>query len=112
MYLEIYKNRLSPNPIPEDLVELKELKEYLFSIRKKIAQKEVSSDWNIDELEKVLKSLKNDCARDAYGHIYELYKYGGSSLKLSLLRMFNLIKKNQVYPNILQASNISSFWKR
>ena len=53
------------------------LKEYLFNIRKKIAQNEVSRDWNTSDLEKVLKNLKNDRARDAYGHIYELFKYGG-----------------------------------
>ena len=88
------------------------LKEYLFNIRKKIAQNEVSRDWNTNELEKVLKGLKNNKARDAYGHVYELFKCGGSSLKQSLLRMFNMIKKKQIYPKIFQASNISSFWKK
>ena len=109
LYLETYRKRLTSNPIPEDLSELMELKEGLFDIRKKIAKNEVSREWNIQELEKVLKSLKNDRARDAYGHIYELFKYGGSSLKYSLLRMFNLIKKKQIYPKMFQVSNISSF---
>ena len=112
LYLETYKNRLAPNDIPEDLLELKDMKEYLFYIRKKIAKDDISEDWNIVKLEKVLKSLKNSRARDAHGHVYELFKYGGSSLKYSLLRMFNFIKKKQIYPKILQVSNISSFWKK
>ena len=112
LYLKTYVERLTPNPINEDLKELKDLKEYLFYLRKKLAQTEVSRDWNIYELEKVLKSLKNGKARDAYGHIYEIYKFAGSDLKNSILRMFNLIKKNQVYPKLLQSSNISSFYKK
>ena len=63
------------------------------------------------ELEKVLKSLKSDKARDAHGHIYELFKFGGQDLKHSLLTMFNLMKRKQVYPDIFLPSNISSFHK-
>ena len=60
----------------------------------------------------MLKSLKNNKARDAHGHVYELFKYGGKDLKLSILKMFNLIKEKQEYPEIFKASNISSFWKQ
>ena len=112
LYLETYKARLSPNQISEDLVELKNLKEFLFSIRKQLAEKEVSKDWTVADLDIVLKSLKNNKARDAHGHVYELYKYGGNDLKFSMLRMFNMIKRKQIYPKILQSSNISSFYKR
>ena len=104
--------RLTPNPISEDLQELKNLKEYLFSLRKRLAEKEISEDWTLDDLEKVLKSLKNNKARDAHGHIYELYKYAGYDLKFSMLRMFNLMKRRQIYPTIFQPSNISSFYKK
>ena len=58
LYLETYKERLKPNPISENFQELKELKEYLFSLRKRLAETEVSEDWTFSELEKVLKSLK------------------------------------------------------
>ena len=112
LYLETYKARLAPNQIAEDLVELKDLKEYLFKINKKLAEKETTADWNMKELENVLKKLKNNKARDAHGHIYELYRYAGFDLKASMLRMFNLMKKKQVYPTIFQASNISSFYKK
>ena len=64
------------------------------------------------DLEKVLKSLKNGNARDPHDHIYNLYKYGGKDLKYSLMKLFNLVKRKQKYPDILQPSNISSFYKK
>ena len=69
LYLETYKSRLTPNNMSEDLEELKSLKEYLFSIRRQLAKREVSENWTLDDLEKVLKGLKNNKARDAHGHI-------------------------------------------
>ena len=71
LYLETYKARLTPNDISEDLVELKKLKEYLFSLRKRLAESERSKDWTLEQLEKVLKKLNNGKACDAHGHIYE-----------------------------------------
>ena len=112
LYLETYKARLSPNPISEDLYELKQLKEYLFKIRTRLAEKEITEDWSIEDLEKVLKTLKNNKARDSHGHIYKLYKFAGYDLKCSMLRMFNMIKKRQIYPKIFQTANISSFYKK
>ena len=32
--------------------------------------------------------------------------------QLAILKMFNLVKERQEYPEILKASNISSFWKQ
>ena len=111
LYLETYKTRLAPNPISADLLELKNLKDYLFSLRKRLAENNTSEDWTLADLERVLKSLKNGKARDAHGHIYELYKYSGFNLKCSMLRMFNMTKKRQIYPTIFQPANISSFYK-
>ena len=62
-------------------------------------------------LKKVLKTLKNGKARDAHGHMYELFKNGGNDLKLSLLKLFNLVKNEQIYPDIFCPANISSFHK-
>ena len=72
----------------------------------------ISEDWKMADLEKVLKSLKNGNARDPHDHIYNLYKYGGKDLKYSLMKLFNLVKRKQKYPDILQPSNISSFYKK
>ena len=55
--------------------------------------------------------MKSNKAGDAHGHTYELYKYGGRDLKLSLLELLNLVKVKQVYPTIFQPANITSLYK-
>ena len=111
LYIDTYKERLKPNTISPGLEDLKDLKEYLFKLRLKHASAFISNDWNIEDLEKVLKSLKNGKSRDPHGHIYEIYKYAGKDLKLSLLKFLNLVKRKQTFPLILQSSNITSFYK-
>ena len=95
LYIPTYQNRLQPNPISDKYVELKNLKEYLFNIELKLSKSQISKSWSIEDLSKALKSFKNNKARDEHGHIYELFKYGGSSIKLSLLKLFNLVKQMQ-----------------
>ena len=51
-------------------------------------------------------------ARVELGHTYELFKYGGRDLKMSLLKLMNRVKKSQTYPTIFRSSNISSIWKK
>ena len=111
LYLETYTDRLKPNPVCEDLKEIVELKNILFGLRMNMCSQVITPDWKMSDMENVLKNLKNNKARDAHGHIYELFKQGGQYLKLSLLKMFNLTKKLQVYPEIFQPSNISSIYK-
>ena len=108
LYLKTYVDRLTPNEIPEALKETEKLKDDLFSLRMNAASKERSDNWSLEQLEKVLKSTKNNAARDAHGHVYELFKLGGINLKLSLLKLCNLTKLKQEYPEILQLSNITS----
>ena len=108
LYLETYINRLEPNKIVDGLEDLKELKEYLFKLRLKYSRQIITKDWTMLELEKVLKSLKNGKARDPLGHTYEIFKYAGRDLKFSLLKLLNLVKRKQEYPEMLQSSNISS----
>ena len=112
LYLNTYVQRLKPNPVKEGLDEIVKLKEMLFNMRMENSKYEVTKDWTMDDLAKVLKSLKDNKARDAHGHVYELFKNGGEDLKYSLLQLFNLMKKMQVYPDIFTPSNISSFWKQ
>ena len=74
--------------------------------------KQVLQDWTLQHLETALKSMKNNKARDMHGHTYELFKYGGRDLKLSLLELFNQVKRTQTYPSIFQSSTITSIWKK
>ena len=112
LYVETYKERLTPNKIKEDGIELKALKEYLFKINLENAKENKSEDWSLKDLEKALRSFKNNKSRDELGHTYELFKYGGIELKMSLLRLLNKVKRTQTYPTIFRSSNISSIWKK
>ena len=62
LYIETYTDRLKPNPVKEPYAEMKSIKEYLFNINHKIAQRTPSKDWDINDLNKALKSFKNNKA--------------------------------------------------
>ena len=64
---------LKPNEIDSKLKNLEQLKEYLFQLRYELAKNVTTVDWTIKDLENALKSSKNDKARDAHGHVYELF---------------------------------------
>ena len=70
LYIETYKDRLKPNKVHEDGAQLKALKEYLFKLNYETAKDNHSEDWNLDHLEKALKSFKNNKARDELGLTY------------------------------------------
>ena len=57
----------------------------------KEASNNKTPDWTIEELEVVLKELKNDKSRDALGYINELFKpeVCGQDLKLAILKLMN-----------------------
>ena len=60
----------------EKLENLNTLKNYLGELRYQAAKNAPTIEWTKDDLEKVLKTLKNNKARDAHGHSFELFKYG------------------------------------
>ena len=64
------------------------------------------------DLGEVFKVSKNNKARDAHGHTYEVFKFCGGDLKKSLLELFNLVKNKQIYPTIFQPANITSLYKK
>ena len=72
-----------------------------------------SEPWTIDNLTKVLKSLKNNKTMDPHGMINEIFKPGiiGYDLKLGLLNLFNEIKNYQYVPEFMNLQNITSIYK-
>ena len=82
-------------------------------IRLEQAAKNKTPDWDLEDLTEALKSLKINKSSDAFGFINELFKPSviGSDLKLGLLKLMNRIKQTQVYPQCLEACNISSIYK-
>ena len=67
----------------------------------------------MSNLDKVLKSLKNNKTQDPSGMINELFKQGciGDDLKIALLGLFNGIKAHQFIPTFMSLSNITSIFK-
>ena len=113
LYLETYTHRLRNRPIKADFEELKKFKMMLFDLRLKRVQKCKTKSWTLDELEKVLKNLKNNKARDPQGWINEIFKEGvaGKYLKLSLLELFNKIKESDYIPDFMELADIATIYK-
>ena len=112
LYLDTYVERLKPNKIAPGCENLEKLKEYLFNLRYEACKSRKTQGWTRENLDKVLKSMKNNKARDAHCHVYEIFKNGGDDLKGSLVKMFNLVKDKQIYPEIFKPANITSLYKK
>ena len=113
LYQKTYKERLSPKPPRPGYEEICNLKDYLFEKRYELATYQKSPEWTLTELLKVCKNLKNGKARDNYGMIFELFKphFSGSDLQMSLLKLFNEIKKEIYVPDFMKSMTITSLWK-
>ena len=108
------KKVLSNRIIDDDLKEHQNEREKLAKVRMKEASNYKTPDWKIEELEVVLKELKNHKSRDALGYIKELFKpeVCGEHLKLSFLKLMNKIKEKQEYPKSLELCNTTSIYKQ
>ena len=73
-------------PTHQDVPDIVKIQEETFKMRIEQARKNKSPEFTMAELEKVLKSLKNDKSKDFNGYINELFKEGvvGKDLKQSL----------------------------
>ena len=113
LYLKTYTQRMRNRPMKADLEELKDLIEELFDIRLKLASKKKSEPWTMDDLEKALKTLKKDKARDPNGWCNELFKDGvaGQNLKISLLTYFNRMKAENEISEFVRLADISTIYK-
>ena len=113
LYLKTYTQRLRNRPMKDELGELKDLKEKLFDIRLKEAIQKKSTPWKMEQLEVVLKSLKKDKARDPHGLANELFREGvaGNFLKLSLLKFFNKMKRDNEIPDFIRLADVTTIYK-
>ena len=66
-----------------------------------------------EDINQAVKDLGNNKSRDAQGLANELFKddVAGTDLKLAILKLMNLIKERQEYPEALQLCNITSIYK-
>ena len=58
LYLSTYEDRLKNRQIAEGLEDIKELKEELWSKGLELVEKQKTPNWTMEQLNKVLKSLK------------------------------------------------------
>ena len=113
LYLETFVHRLRSRPMKAELEGLRKLKEELCEERIKLSKLTKSSSWTIEDLRKVLKSLKPNKCRDPHGMINELFKPGviGKNLETSLLTLLNKVKEEMIIPEFMELVNIVSIYK-
>ena len=111
--LGIYKERLKSHQIKDSLKLHQVQREDFWEKRFQEAQKNITPDWTMQDLEVVLKQLKNKKARDPLGISNELFKpeNAGEDLKIALLKMSNKIKTQQVVSKAFGMCNITSLYK-
>ena len=101
--------RLRHRKIHSNLQDLQTLKEELSHKRIKFVKRIKSAPWTREQLENVLKSLKNGKCRDPQGLINEIFKpaVAGENLKVSLLHMFNKVKDTLIIPEMMKNVNVA-----
>ena len=114
VYLETYKERLKAREIKPELVDIFCLKSELWDLKLKELEARKTKLWSIEELDRVLKSLKNNKTRDPQGLVNEIFKPGiiGEDLKLGILELLNCIKTEQKIPTFMQEANITTIYKK
>ena len=106
-------HRLRHRPIREDLQDLFSLKQKLWEGRLTLLKSNVAKPWTEEDLDRVIKSLKNNQTRDPLGMLNELFKPGvmGKDLKKAVLQLMNGVKLEMVLPTMMELSNITTLYK-
>ena len=113
LYLNTYIKRLSHREMKTEYLDIYFLKSELWKSRLANIRKIKSPAWDMEQLDVVLKSLKNNKTMDPNGMINEIFKDGciGSDLKEALLIMLNEVKSQHIIPNFMSLQNISTIFK-
>ena len=112
--LDHFKHRMRKRAVKEEVKEIDKINLNLFENRLKKAKLNKSEPFKMQELEKVLKSLKCGKSRDPDQYISELFKEGviGYDLKQSILMMMNRMKSELIIPPCLTKANITVLHKK
>ena len=113
LYLQTFKYRLRHRPAQPGFESLLDDQEELFKLRLELSKENVTPEWSMSDLEEALNALKAGKCRDPEGIIREVFKEEslGDDLKLSLLILFNKIKKTRIFPAFMQNINICAIYK-
>ena len=109
-----YKERLRSRPVRPDLIGMQSIRKRIFEIKMILSKRKASKKWKMSDLELALAQLKNNKSRDNDGFINEIFKRNviGDNLKISLLLMFNKLKKKKLIPKLMNVSNITTVPKK
>ena len=113
LYLQTYMHRLRNRPIKDDFQEIKTLKDNLFELRLRLANSNKSAPWTMDDLELVLKNLRQGKARDPNGWVNDLFRnnVAGKYLKMSMLKLFNKMKSENYIPEFIRLADVATIYK-
>ena len=113
LYLSHYKYRLRHRNMEAKYKDIFIIKNELWQYRLRNLREKVSAPWIVNDLDKVLNSLKNNQSRDPLGMISELFKPGiiGAELKHATLSLMNNVKANMFVPANMQLANITTIFK-
>ena len=113
LYETTYKKRLEHRMMKPELAALYNQKMSSFNLRIEVTRNMKSKSWSVNELEKVLKSLKKNKSADSQGLIYELFRPEiiGTDLFSSLLLFCNTVKSQLLVPKFVTFTDITSIYK-
>ena len=111
--LEVCSERLKPNEILDHLKPYKQATNKLCLSRLKQTELNKTDPWTLSDIKNAIKHHDNHKSRDAHGLANELFKEGiaGTDLQLAVLKLLNIIKETQRYPEALELCNITSIYK-
>ena len=114
LYLDTYTDRLRNREMNPEFSVVFRMKSELWRLRLEFLKSIKSPGWNMDDLNKVLKSMKNNKSRDPHGFVNEIFKPGviGTNLKAGILCLINGIKEEFYFPFFIQWANITTIWKK
>ena len=93
---------------------MKKRKGRIFKMKMKLASAKSGPEWNMEDLERALRNLKNNKSRDFEGYINEIFKINviGEDLKKSLLLMFKKLKAKKLIPSFMNFANVTTVHKK
>ena len=113
LYLDHFSHRLRQRPIVSELKQYENEIEEEFESLLEETKKVKTDDWSLEDLNKVLKSLKRKQSHDSNGLANELFRpeNRGDDLKISLVKMCNEITRELVIPSTIRDAYISAIPK-
>ena len=115
--VETYKKRLENRQIKDALKHIEKDKEELCRLRLKIASRNKTPDWTMDQLETVLEYLKKDKSRDPLGFANEIFHpdVAGDDLKKAIIVLLNRYTqrywKCMIYPLYTKTKEMETILK-